>query len=246
LFLFFFFGPGTFYAKDLFLQKDLFCNNPMTILANLSPGTFLRGRLLIKKSPSFGLDQSYIIPTYFGEPWSLQSTENLKKRSVNYPWLSLGFPTSSVKRVGFRVESRGPLNPLNEILIFEIVTDGSISPRQALFQASILLVDKFSSIAHVALPLQNKFNILSETKAHGEFFGARFPHVLEPLGLDLRNLNLSKQRYSHFRYRGFETVGQVLERVVLESYIIPIRVKNQRCQALSRLRLIDQIYHLLL
>lgn len=73
---FLFFGPGTFYAKDLFLQTDLFCSTPIIILANLIPGATLRGRLLIKKSQSFGLDHSYIIPTYFGEPWSLQSTNN--------------------------------------------------------------------------------------------------------------------------------------------------------------------------
>ena len=166
---------------------------------------------------------------------------------MNYPWLSMGFSTNSVKHVGFCIESRGPLKFLNEILIFEIVTNGNISPRQALFQASMVLVDKFSSIAYVILPLQHKVNTsVSETKTINKFFGLHFFHVLEPFGLDLKNLEFSKQRYFHFRFRGFETIGQVLERIVLESYTLPISVKKQRCQALSRLRFIDRIYHFLL
>jgi DNA-directed RNA polymerase alpha subunit len=166
-----------------------------------------------------------------------------------------------VERVGFRIDSVGPLSQQSEILILEILTNGNISPRQALRDASILLVHKFSTIADVILPLSPTskyskvknfffegkndlfFNEFSNKQVLGEiskqtlynFFDMSFSSFREPIGLDLGNLELVKEDYDELRKLGFQTLGQLLERLIFDSKIFSPSLKKQRQRALFRL-----------
>jgi DNA-directed RNA polymerase alpha subunit len=173
-----------------------------------------------------------------------------------YPWLSIGFPSNSVERVGFRVECVDPSDQEDEIFFFEILTNGAISPRSALHEAALVLIRKFSAIANVTLPIdycldsdrksfRKEFSSFFDKKdvRHYErpgqtlysIFDTGFSAFQEPLGLDLRNLTLSKERYSEFQNLGFQTLGQLLERLASDFYSFPYSLERQRRQAFFRL-----------
>jgi len=208
-------------------------------------------------------------PFCFKEPWKTRVTSFLNGKPNRYPWLSLGFPTRSVERVGFRIESRGPLDQQNEILIFEILTNGRISPRQAIRESALMLVHKFTAVANLRLPVSRKFQFSKINRKkyqqegssfinskpviyilnrevhkqnHYDFFNSGFSCFREPLGLDLGNLDLTKERYEELRELGFQTLGQLLERLAFESSIFSSLLKKQRLQALFRLGFFPSLY----
>ena len=150
---FFFTGPGEFYTKDIPWTNRVQCNNPHLLIATLTPGSFLRGHLLIQKNTPN--DRNIL---RLGEPWvsSFRCFNNRTDQFSSYPWLSLGFPSKPVERVRFRIEPMGPLHQQYEVVIFEILTNGSLSPRQALREAALLLVQKFSAITNIILSLPFK------------------------------------------------------------------------------------------
>ena len=237
---FLFLGPGMFHAKDIMWSNGIQCRNPSVPLVTLAPGSSLRGRLMVQKKYSLGSIQNYSQALLLGRPCS----KFLKVES----WLSIGFTATPVQRIGFRIESRGRyyLEQPTELLIFEIFTNGGISPRQALRESALLLVYKFSSIANVFLPLpflghnhlsfQINNNSLSmrPTKRLLSIQGTFF-EIRDPLNLDLGNLDLNKDRYKDFRIQGFQTLGDLLARFASEPPSFSPLLKKQRHKALFRL-----------
>jgi small subunit ribosomal protein S9 len=243
---FIFFGPGIFYAKDISWPNRVCCRNPKTYLVTLSPGAIIRGRLIIKKGCPLNLrvDKKNLIN--LGKTFPVEE----EKIFSPYPWLSLGYQNSLMKRVGFRIESLEILSQQNEILIFEIFTNGRISPRQALREASFMLAYKFSSIAYIITPFIKKdkytqikkkdsfsfkkkfINIVKLKKKNNIILNNKFPYFQEPFNLNLGNLDLSKERYGELQDLGIKTLGQFLERLTFESHIFSNILKKQRQQSL--------------
>jgi len=251
---FLFSGPGTFYRKDIFWPNRIQCRNPEKFIVTVSPGCTLCGNILIQKI------QSLTKPLRLGEPWVF-ITQFIDKKSPiaisEFPWLSLGTPRRPVERVGFRIEVLGPINHLrNERLIIEILTNGSISPNQALREAALLLVYKFSAIAHIILHTkkENKreFSIVpsfsrtykKKILAHTSFsiFENEFSNFQDPLNLDLGNLNLNKKDYRELRNLGFQTLGQLLERLAFNPHIFSSTLQKQRQKAMFHIGLFPNIY----
>jgi DNA-directed RNA polymerase alpha subunit len=179
-----------------------------------------------------------------------------KKFPTFYPWFSVGFSLSSVERVGFRIERIEFSDQKNEILIFEILTNGSISPRCALHEAALILTCEFSAIANVTLPTKHytdvdprnfckKFSSFSNERVmlpnrrFGQtlysIFDVGLSRFQEPFGLDVGNLTLRKESYSEFQDLGFQTLGHLLERLASDFYSFPYLLEQQRRQAFSRL-----------
>jgi small subunit ribosomal protein S9 len=263
------FGPGIFYAKDISWPNGIQCRNPKISLVTLGPGSILRGRLLVQKTYGIDLFPKIGQPFCFKDSWKTRVANFLNERSDRYPWLSLGFPIGSVERVSFRIESVGPLSQQNEILIFEILTNGRISPRQAIRESSLLLVHKFIAIANLRLPVTRKIHSSTEKKekfrksvssfvnlklkynsigqeaigqTRYDFFDSGFSCFQEPLGLDLGNLDLTKERYGELRELGLQTLGQLLERLAFESHIFSSLLKKQSLLALFRLGFFPSLY----
>ena len=266
---FLFSGPGLFFAKDIFFPEGIRCRNPEVLLMTLSPGAILRGHLLIRKDQALDLPNKINHKIRLGEPWSREFfrehtpiVKKFQKSSIS-PWLSIGFQARTIKRVGFQIEQIGPLNKKREILIFEIITNGRISPRQALRESSLLLVNKFLDVVQRTIPnFQNERFISIEKKANRKRFfsflnknfgkykqvtspeknfynlcNIGFSRFCEPLGLDLRNLDLAKERYRELRNLGFQTLGQLLERLAFENNVFSPLLKKQRQLALFQLGL---------
>jgi DNA-directed RNA polymerase alpha subunit len=250
---FHFFGPGTFYAKDIPWPYGIQCRNPKAILGTLSSNGIMQGRILIQKNCVSTSAKKVGQPVHLSDFFSSKRFNEKFPRS--YPWLSIGFSPSSVERVGFRIECIESLDQKDEILIFEILTNGAISPRSALNEAALILVSKFSAIANVTSLINNhindtrksfrrKFSSFSNRKARCHersgrtlysAFNAGFSDFYEPLGLDLRNLSMSKERYSEFRSLGFQTLGQLLKRLSSDFYSFPYSLERQRQYAFFRL-----------
>ena len=214
----------------------------------------MSGRILLQKNcvlnSSKKVGQSIQLSNFF-------SSECLNKIFWGkYPWLSTGFSISSVERVGFRIEYIRSSIPEDEVLIFEILTNGSISPRFVLHEAALALTCKFSAIANVALSSKSYININQKNfckklsffskktglqckkhigKTFYSVFNFDFLDFQESFSLDLENLLFSKERYFEFRILGFQTSGQLLERLLSDFYLFPYTLEQQRWQAFFRL-----------
>jgi DNA-directed RNA polymerase alpha subunit len=172
---FLFSGPGLFFTKDIFFPEGIRCRNPEVLLVTLSPGAIVRGHLLIKKSEALDSYTKIDRTVRFGEPWSgeflsgtIPIVKELQKSSIS-PWLSLGFQPRTTERVGFRIEPIGPLNQKREILIFEILTNGRVSPRQALRESSLLLANKFLDVVQRTIPNSRNMRSLNiEKKSYSQ------------------------------------------------------------------------------
>lgn len=253
---FFFYGPGIFYAKDISWPNKIKCRNPMTYLMSLSPGAIVRGRLLVKKNLRLKQNSKDLVSLGKTSPFESAISKKNDSKIPIFPWLRLGYPIRLVKRVGFRIESLEPINRQNEVLIIEVFTNGSISPREALNEASLLLTYKFSLITHLIIPtlnknqylvgkkisrnyssktFQNKVKKLIKTKKNINFFTNGYSYFQEPFNLDLGNLDLSKEKYHELQSFGLKTLGQLLERLAFESYCFSSNLKKQRQESLFNL-----------
>jgi len=253
---FIFYGPGIFYAKDIPWPSKLNVGNPMIYLVSLSPGSILRGRILVKKNLNSNLNSKNLFR--FGKTLPFDNNNNRKKISPTFPWIRLGYPSRLMKRVGFRIESLEPVSRKNEILILEIVTNGSLSPRIALREASLRLTHKFSLISSLILPFLQKTRYYSKNNKHlpisysDKKFNEKFKKVLRlkslnpisffnsypsipkpfPFTLDLGNLDLSKERYIELQNFGLKTIDQLLERLSFDSHCFSPILKKQRQESL--------------
>jgi len=253
---FFFYGPGIFYAKDISWPNKIKCRNPMTYLMSLSPGAIVRGRLLVKKNLRLKQNSKDLVSLGKTSPFESAISKKNDSKIPIFPWLRLGYPIRLVKRVGFRIESLEPINRQNEVLIIEVFTNGSISPREALNEASLLLTYKFSLITHLIIPtlkknqyligkkisrnyssktFQNKVKKLIKTKKNINFFTNGYSYFQEPFNLDLGNLDLFKERYHELQSFGLKTLGQLPERLAFESYCFSSNLKKQRQESLFNL-----------
>jgi hypothetical protein len=253
------FGPGTFYGKDISWPKGILCSNPEISLATLGSGSILKGQLLVQKS------NRRCLTLKIGQ--TLKTSEEIRKytseRYSTYPWLSIGFRPRPVERVGFQIEPIMPSTTNNEGLIFEILTNGRISPRQALHEASLSLVHKFRAISNLRFTFfqhgkhidsvkyrQNIRKGIYLTKAKNGYFAKKsevtdrdfYSIVYQKIfneknlfRLDLGNIDLTKIIYSGFRELGCHTLGQVLERLAFEPILFSPFLKKKRLQSLLRI-----------
>jgi DNA-directed RNA polymerase alpha subunit len=233
-------GPGPLRSVDLHLPTGRHCIQPEFILANLAPGAVIRGRVLIS-----GIHEA-----------QLDNSSN---------WLKVPGRLGPVRRVGFRIEDAGPIDRGGERIVFEIATDGTIAPPQALRQSAERLVRLFLGVvgvsnveaagtirrstllprlattlkSHITSPVVDpttlSFPGSGTSKGLGELAIQGYRVLAEPLGLDLGNLNLSFSGYQHLRNQGILTVGQLVD--VLATPTLEPWIRNEASIALRRLGL---------
>lgn len=247
-------GPGVLQAKDLQLPAGYRCRNPELVLAHLAPGALLEGRALIT------VDESNRLAPLPGAPYP--SPDEIKRtKEPRGNWLAVGGSLGPVQRVSFRIEDAGPLDSSREnteLVIFEIATNGSLSPLQAFRHAAERLVRLFSGLLRLSIgvtPMQVAAapQPLARARQAGSqsFPTTRVPllqqslqgyrRFADPLGLDLGNLDLSLETYQYLRQKGIQTVGELLRRLQSSSLLTPIPTvqrqarEEQRKQALVQL-----------
>jgi small subunit ribosomal protein S9 len=92
---------------------------------------------------------------------------------------------------------------------------------------------------------EKKESFLTLDKSFYNFYNIGFSRFCEPLGLDLRNLDLTKERYRELRGLGFQTIGQILERLAFETNIFSPLLKKQRQIALFRFGLFPFLFKIM-
>ena len=110
-----------------------------------------------------------------------------------------------VHRVNFTVDRSNIREGDNqEKLSFEVWTDGTITPLEAVSQSAAILVEQFSSFRELAKTLKEEGTELSWQRL--------IPPEQYHLPIDL--LNLSTHTYNSLRRGGVTTLGQILEKGV--------------------------------
>jgi DNA-directed RNA polymerase alpha subunit len=257
-----FFGSGIICRKDINWPSGIGCSNPDMRLFTLARGRIVRGHLSIQKNSILCHVPVSGNTLRFEKSWKMKCRyRNIRRKNLNscrYPWISLGNPIKLVQRRGFRVESEKLLDNKSDRLVFEIVTSGGNSPRSRLQESVISLLHKLIIISKLLRPrsITNKFSnyknydfyqiflkyfgvytpdLNISIQAFYQYFDLGFFRSREPLRLDLRNLDLTKERYIELRNLGFFTLGQLVEGLAYKRYLFSPMLKQQRQHSLFKM-----------
>ena len=176
-------GEGKVCAGDIKPSSDFYIANPNLYLAFLdSPQAKLCVELNV------GMGRGYV---------PAKSADGLPAGAL--PVDAIFTP---VRKVNFSVE---PIRPGQEggpeRLIFEIWTDATLSPWEALRQGAIILINQNSSFRDLEVPVVKEVG-----------FGVALPIPSEQYNTPLEELNLSTRSYNSLRRGGISTLGQLIEK----------------------------------
>lgn len=174
-------GPGKIFAKDIEVSDSVEIVNPDHYLGSLAD----------KKSK---LEMEMVVEKGLG--YSLAEERKISTIGV----IPIDAIFSPVKRVNYKVEQTRVGRQTNyDKLILEIWTDGTIDPRQALDQASEILVSYFLQVYKPR-----------EADISSQSIPIISPIADEALRMTVDELDLPTRIYNSLRNAGIETVGQLL------------------------------------
>ena len=179
-------GPGKVYAKDFTLPSQVELLTPDQEIATLdNENSEIEMHLRIDKGKGFVLSED------------IQEIFEI----TTLGWIPLDADFSPIKKVTFKVEDTrvGRRTDYNK-LTFEIWTDGSISPKDALVRASNILIDHFSLIRDKLVEALFATEEVQEKTEASEVLS----QTLEEAGLTGRALKVLKEH-------GIETVGDLVK-----------------------------------
>jgi DNA-directed RNA polymerase subunit alpha len=191
-------GPGVVTASDLIYPSEIDIVNPELYIASLDNAEArLELELTVEKGAGY-------MPSDGREPPALGV-------------IPVDAVFSPIRRVNYQVESTrvGARTDLDRLTI-EIQTDGTISPMDALVQASTILMDQFSVFGELQQP----------TRRDGggrPTLGAVPSHVLD---MPIEQLDLSQRTYNCLKRSQITKVGQVLQ--MSEDELLSLRNFGQK------------------
>ncbi len=180
-------GPGKVYAKDFAVPSQLELLTPDQEIATLdNENSEIEIHLRIDRGKGFVLSED------------IQEIFEISTLG----WIPLDADFSPIKKVTFRVEDTrvGRRTDYNK-LTFEIWTDGSISPKDALVRASNILIDHFSLVRDKLVEAIFAVEGVEEKK---EESSELLNQTLEEAGLSGRALKVLKEH-------GIETVADLVK-----------------------------------
>ncbi|WP_456341721.1 DNA-directed RNA polymerase subunit alpha [Thermovibrio sp.] len=180
-------GEGKVYAKDFELPSQVELLTPDQEIATLdNENSEIEIHLRIDKGKGFVLSED------------IQEVFDI----TTIGWIPLDADFSPIKKVAYKVEDTrvGRRTDYNR-LIFEIWTDGSISPKDAVVKAANILIDHFALIRDRLVEALFAVEAVEEVK---EETPELFSQTLEEAGLGGRALKILKEH-------GIETVGDLVK-----------------------------------
>jgi DNA-directed RNA polymerase subunit alpha len=188
-------GEGKVYGKDFELPPQVELLTPEQEIATLdNENSEIEIHLRIDKGKGFVLSED------------IQEVFDI----TTIGWIPLDADFSPVKKVAYKVEDTrvGRRTDYNR-LIFEIWTDGSITPKDAVVKAANILIDHFALVRDKLVEALFAIEVKEEAK---EETPEVFSKTLEEAGLTGRALKVLKEH-------GIETVGELarLSKKELES-----------------------------
>jgi DNA-directed RNA polymerase subunit alpha len=191
-------GPGVVTASDLIYPSEIDIVNPELYIASLDNAEArLELELTVEKGAGY-------MPSDGREPPALGV-------------IPVDAVFSPIRRVNYQVENTrvGARTDLDRLTI-EIQTDGTISPMDALVQASTILMDQFSVFGELQQP----------TRRDGggrPTLGAVPSHVLD---MPIEQLDLSQRTYNCLKRSQITKVGQVMQ--MSEDELLSLRNFGQK------------------
>ncbi len=179
-------GPGKVYAKDFTLPSQVELLTPDQEIATLdNENSEIEIHLRIDRGKGFVLSED------------IQEIFEI----TTLGWIPLDADFSPIKKVTYKVEDTrvGRRTDYNK-LTFEIWTDGSISPKDALVRASNILIDHFLLVRDKLVEALFATEEVQEKTESSEVLS----QTLEEAGLTGRALKVLKEH-------GIETVGDLVK-----------------------------------
>lgn len=179
-------GEGKVYAKDFELPSQVELLTPDQEIATLdNDASEIELSLRIDKGRGFILSE--------------EIQELFEITTIG--WIPLDADFSPIKKVAYRVEDTrvGRKTDYNK-LIFELWTDGSITPKEAVVKASNILIDHFTLVRDKLVEALFATQPVEKVAESSELLSK----TLEEAGLEGRALKVLKEH-------GIETVGELLK-----------------------------------
>ena len=180
-------GQEAFKAGDMnnFLSGFEVINTDLTI-CNMEPSTAFRIELTIQKGRGY-----------------VPSTENMPA-DAEIGFIPIDAIYTPIKNVKYEIESFRVEDKTDyEKLIFEIETDGSINPTDALKESAKILIH------HFMLFSDEKISLEVEQKQENEEFDEEILHMRQLLKTKLTDMNLSVRALNCLKAAEVETLGEL-------------------------------------
>ena len=179
-------GPREVTAGDFNGDPSVEIRDPNSRVATLNE----RGRLRLEAQVKNGRG-------YVGADRNLDE-------SMGIGWIPLDSVHSPVKRVNYRVEAARLGRTTDfERLVFEVWTDGTVTPEEAVSRAGALLRD------HLTIFIDAEESLVVEVAAEEEVDGADISALLQK---EIDDLNLSVRSANCLRNANINTVGDLVVR----------------------------------
>jgi DNA-directed RNA polymerase subunit alpha len=181
-------GKNTFTAGDIGKHMSGFqVLNPELVICNMETSVKLKVELMVEKG------RGYI------------SAEENKSNNAPVSLIPIDAIYTPIKNVKYHIENyRVEQKTDYEKLVFEIVTDGSVHPKDALKEAAKILIH------HFMLFSDEKITLDSEEKTQTEEFDEASLHMRQLLKTKLYDMDLSVRALNCLKAADVETIGQLV------------------------------------
>lgn len=195
-------GPGIIKAADLKLPLSIQCVDPEQHIATLAYDGFLNIKFFVCQGKNY-LSFSSLSAEFQKATLSKTSKYQLLKSSN---LLTIDAVFMAVNKVNYILENYNSsrFGKPRERIIFEVWTNGSIHPRQAIHEAAKILVKLFSPFQETRLlksVIFKSLQIPSSKKDAGK----------KITSLDIGNLDLSLRPYTCLKRANIDTIGDLIQ-----------------------------------
>lgn len=182
-------GQDAFTAGDLNkVLQNFEILNPDLVICNMDPSTSLEMELTIQKGRGY-----------------VPSSENMPAE-VEMGFIPIDAIYTPIRNVKYEVENYRVEGKTDyERLLFEIETDGSISPTDALKEAAKILIH------HFMLFSDEKITLEAEDKYGNEEFDEEVLHMRQLLKTKLVDMDLSVRALNCLKSAEVETLGELVQ-----------------------------------
>jgi DNA-directed RNA polymerase subunit alpha len=180
-------GPGIIRASDLRLPPTLQCVDPDQYIATLAENGFLSLKFKIDEGKNFIFSKN---------PFEKSSFHTTVLPSHEY-FLPIDAVFTPIKKVNYTIESYGAesIEKANQVIILEVWTNGSVSPKTAVSQTLNYLRILFDGLGNLKV-------LQSTLTSHSLNENKKFRKVFKRIN---NNIDLFQRDYSNKRVSGVES-----------------------------------------
>ena len=176
-------GPAVITANSIQLPSNIEIVNPNHYIATISTSNFVEIEFKFEQGTGYKLA---------GQTFCEKSEDFLQIDAIFMP----------IQKVDFKIENvYDNSNSITERVFLDIWTNGSISPEEAVSEASKFIIELFSSI------MENKFTQEIEKSENNTNITPINPHI----NIAIEELQLSVRAYNCLKRAQINTIGDLLE-----------------------------------